>query len=46
MNMMCPVCYATNEDGALFCVNCNSKLFEIEDYILEDGLEKWRKKKK
>jgi len=46
MNMMCPVCYATNEDGLLFCVNCSSKLFEIEDYVLEGGLERWRKCRK
>ena len=25
-SMMCPFCYASNEDGNVFCVNCNKRL--------------------
>ena len=49
---MCPQCFATNEPSRKFCRNCGGLLredgqqfFEIEDYILEDGLEKWRERK-
>jgi hypothetical protein len=48
--VMCPHCFATNTDHVKFCVNCGGLVREddqrlIEDFILEEGLEKWREKK-
>ena len=48
--VMCPHCFATNQEDVKFCVNCGMLIKEdgqsyLEDYVLEEGLEKWRNKK-
>ena len=29
--MMCPHCYATNEDDAVFCVNCRKRMKKLKN---------------
>ena len=48
--VMCCRCFVTNEDDRKFCVNCGCLINEdeqtfIEDYVLEESLEKKREKK-
>jgi len=48
--VMCPKCFATNQENQKFCINCGSLICEddqrlIEDFVLEEGLERWREKK-
>jgi uncharacterized membrane protein YvbJ len=28
--MMCPFCYATNEDDNVFCVNCGKRMKKVK----------------